>query len=341
MFKNDKAKKTVWVVSDGIPGHFTQSKGVLFALEHEFELDIHWIELKLKKSFLRRPMAWLLNSTIPAVEKINYFYQGVVLPQQAPDIVIGAGGNTSYAVAWLARAHGAKNIFCGSLRHLNETLFDAILVLEPDLPKPFISLPISAMPISQKTLAVHGEVWHAEHPEIQQKLWTMLIGGEGAGADYQAEDWKQLAREMNSLAKNNNIRWLISTSRRTGAEAEAILKAELNDHYIVDAVWWSEHPRKILHQFLAVSCAVFCGADSMSMMMESISAQRPLIIYSPEKFQPDAKFSNVLKRLESSALAKVVPINELAINDSFQALRPLEYEPSEKLAQLLKERLFS
>ena len=85
----------------------------------------------------------------------------------------------------------------------------------------------------------------------------------------------------------------------------------------------------------------FCGADSMSMMMESISAQRPLIIYSPEKFQPDAKFSNVLKRLESSALAKVVPINELAINDSFQALRPLEYEPSEKLAQLLKERLFS
>ena len=111
MTKNDKAKKTVWVVSDGIPGHFAQSKGVLFALEHEFELDIHWIELKLKKSFLRRPMAWLLKSTIPAVEKINYFYQGVVLPQRAPDIVIGAGGNTSYAVAWLARAYGAKKYF--------------------------------------------------------------------------------------------------------------------------------------------------------------------------------------------------------------------------------------
>ena len=63
-----------------------------------------------------------------------------------------------------------KNIFCGSLRHLNESLFDAILVLEPDMLKPFISLSVSAMPISQKTLAVHGEVWHAEHPEIQQKI---------------------------------------------------------------------------------------------------------------------------------------------------------------------------
>ena len=341
MLKSDKPKKVVWVVSDGVPGHFNQSKGVLFALEHEFELDIHWIELKLKKGFLRRPLAWLLNTAIPDVKKIAYFYNNIVLPQQKPDIVIGAGGNTSYAVAWLARAYNAKNIFSGSLRHLDEKLFDAILVLEPDMPKPFISLPVSAMSISQKTLAVQATIWHKDHPEIQRKLWTMLIGGDGAGAAYQSEDWIKLAQQMNMLAEHNDIQWLISTSRRTGAAAEAILKAKLNPQYIADAVWWSEEPRKILHQFLAVSCAVFCGADSMSMMMESISAQKPMIVYYPEKFHPDLKFSNVLERLQSNALAKVIPVTELAINDGLKTLRPLDYEPSEKLAQLLKERLFS
>ncbi|MGM7369990.1 ELM1/GtrOC1 family putative glycosyltransferase, partial [Acinetobacter baumannii] len=152
MHNQPKSKKTVWVVSDGVPGHFNQSKGVLFALERDFELDVHWIELTLKHKFYRRPLTWLLNCKIPKAEKIHQFYQGDVLPNARPDIVVGAGGNSAYAIVWLSKALGAKNIFCGSLRQLKAELFDAILVLEPDLPKPFISLPVSPMPLSQATL---------------------------------------------------------------------------------------------------------------------------------------------------------------------------------------------
>ncbi|WP_151708574.1 ELM1/GtrOC1 family putative glycosyltransferase [Acinetobacter brisouii] len=341
MHEQQKTKKTVWVISDGVPGHFNQSKGVLFALERDFELDVHWIELKLKHKFYRRPLTWLLNCKIPKAEKIHQFYQGDALPSGRPDIVVGAGGNSAYAIVWLSKAFGAKNIFCGSLRQLKAELFDAILVLEPDLPKPFISLPVSPMPLSQATLQQHGKQWHSEHPHVEQPLWTMLIGGDGAGAQYQQQDWVQLAKQMNLLARQHRIKWLLSTSRRTGQQAEKILQQYLNFECIADVVWWSEQPRSVLHQFLAVSTRVFCSADSMSMMMESVSAMRPVVIYLPEHWQPDEQFGNVLKRLEADHLIHISPIAQLSqIKDSEDKLKPLKYEPSEQLAKLLKERLF-
>jgi mitochondrial fission protein ELM1 len=220
MHNQPKIKKTVWVVSDGVPGHFNQSKGVLFALERDFELEVHWIELTLKHKLYRRPLTWLLNYKIPKAEKIDQFYQGDALPNARPDIVVGAGGNSAYAIVWLSKAFGAKNIFCGSLRQLKAELFDAILVLEPDLPKPFISLPVSPMPLSQATLQQHGKQWHSEHPHVEQQVWTMLIGGDGAGAQYQEQNWIQLAKQMNLLARQHQIKWLLSTSRRTGKQAE-------------------------------------------------------------------------------------------------------------------------
>ncbi|WP_051065280.1 hypothetical protein [Acinetobacter brisouii] len=46
---------------------------------------------------------------------------------------------------------------------------DTILVLEPDLPKPFISLLVSPIPLSQATLEqYHGKRWRSGHPHVEQ-----------------------------------------------------------------------------------------------------------------------------------------------------------------------------
>lgn len=92
---------------------------------------------------------------------------------------------------------------------------------------------------------------------------------------------------------------------------------------------------------LAVSTRAFCSADSMSMLMESVSAMRPVVAYLPEHWQPDEQFGNVLKRLEADHLIHISPIAQLSqIKDSEDKMKSLKYEPSEQLAKLLKERLF-
>ncbi|MFT4020741.1 MAG: ELM1/GtrOC1 family putative glycosyltransferase, partial [Acinetobacter sp.] len=325
--------------------HFNQSKGVLFALQQSpFDSsviwEVHWIELKLKHKFYRRLLAWLLNTFVPKAERVHLFYRGDALPHTNPDLVIGAGGNSAYAVVWLSRALKAKNIFCGSLRHLKAQLFDAILVLEPNMPPPFISLPVSPMPLNQAILKPQAEQWLQQHPHVEQPVWTMLIGGDGAGARYDAQDWQQLAKQMNFLARRHRIKWLLSTSRRTGQQAEKILQQYLNFECIADVVWWAEQPRPVLQQFLAVSDKVFCGADSMSMLMESISALRSVVVYHPVSWQPDEKFLNVLHRLEQDQLIAITETTALAKSlDHHVILKTLDAEPSEMLAKCLSQRL--
>lgn len=336
MLNTKREKKVIWVISDGVPGHFNQSKGVLFALEKLYFLDVHWLEIKLTKRWLRRPLGWMLNRKIPSLNLLPFFYCQIEQPATKPDIVIGAGGNSSFAVTWIARFYQAKSIFCGSLRKLNPNVFDAVLVLEPNLPAPYISLKVSPMALDQPKLKVLAEEWKGNK---QYPLYTMLIGGNGAGTQYATSDWNVLAEAMNSIAKRDNIRWLISTSRRTGRIAEQILKEKISSAYIDDAVWWSEQPRSILHHYLAVSSCIFCGADSMSMMMESIVARRKLILYSPEQNHADAKFKNVINRLEKDQLLKLITLENLKVVDGIDQLKTLEYDAVDILAHCLEKRL--
>ena len=80
----------------------------------------------------------------------------------------------------------------------------------------------------------------------------------------------------------------------------------------------------------------------MSMMMESLTAMRPLVVYHPAKFQPDEKFSQVLHRLSSERYINVRYLTQLSHSDAEDlTLKALEYSPSLQLAQYFEDRLFS
>jgi mitochondrial fission protein ELM1 len=327
--------KIVWVVSDGIAGHFNQSKGILLALDSQFNLEVHWLDLRLKRSFYRRMLSLLLNHFIPPIQYLSWFYQFNSLPVGQPDMVIGAGGKSAYAVAWLARAFQAKSIFSGSLRQLKSNLFDAILVLEPDLPPPFMSLQTSPMPINQQKLAEAAEAWWANHSSSKAKHWALLIGGDGAGAQYQPNDWQQLAEQLNALSEQYDVQWLISTSRRTGEVAEQILKQVVNPTFIDDAVWWSEEQRPAIAAFLGLSEVMFCTVDSMSMIMESVSAMRPVVVLEPAVFEPDDKYAAAIGRLEQQKRVQRLKFHHVAHHLAFSNLEIMTDEPSVKLGQRL------
>lgn len=338
---NTKTIKTVWVISDGIAGHFNQSKGVLLALEHVYELHVEWIDLYLKSGLYRRLLGALLNHTKLSLPWLNYFYDGR-LPSGQPDIVIGAGGKSSFAVAWLGQVFTAKTIFAGSLRHLKPNLFNAVLVLEALKHQPFISLQLAPMPITQARIKLQADAWVAEYGKPVKPVWAMLIGGDGAGATYSSADWQCLADQMNALAKLHNIQWLVTTSRRTGNLAELSLKQYLIPEVIAQAVWWHIQPKAVTQAYLSLSDIVFCTIDSMSMLMESISAMRPVITIQPENFIPDHNFQAAISRLAQQQLLLQAEIKELTHKtNNIYCLKPLELEPSIILAQHLTARLES
>lgn len=337
-------KKVVWVISDGVAGHYNQSKGCVLALEQLFEVQVEWVELTLRFGLLRKGLQYLLNQHGQiSLSVLQWCYQCTDWPQTAPDLVIGAGGKVMYAVAALARLHGVPSIFMGSLRGLNPALFHTVLVLE-QYPEPqYLTVETAPMPVSPQALSAAAEAWQAEHPTETGELWAMLIGGDGAGAHYSEQDWQQLAIAMNHLAQEHHIRWLITTSRRTGSAAEEMLKHTLYPDVVADQVWWSEAPRKVMAAFLGRAQLVCCTVESMSMLTEAIVAQRPVMGLIPQQFSPESAYQQALYRLMNRRWLATQPIDTWAAQHfaQQQQLKPMRQSALNQLAHQLNTRLMN
>lgn len=298
------AAKQVWVVSDGIPGHFNQSTGIVMALQRHQPCEVVWLDVKLRAGLWRRVLRWLLNATEQALPLawLSWFYRVDALPPGRPDMLVGAGGKASFALAWLARHYAAPAVFSGSLRGLQARHFGLILSIEPKhAGRNTLIVDIAPMPVDLAAQQQAGAALRSQLGLGAQPVWLLLIGGDGAGYRYQADDWQRLAQQVRDIANHQGVRWLISTSRRTGAEAEAILRAQLSD-VAADAVWWDSEPRKVLSAYLGAAEVVCCSADSLSMLTEAVASQRRVIAWQPAQAAPDDNYRAALQRLQQRGL---------------------------------------
>lgn len=340
--------RVVWVISDGIVGHYNQSKGVMLALHQLYNIEEHWVELKLRSGGTRSILRLLLNAfnaRLP-LGLLSLFYSGA-LPVQVPDLLVGAGGKSSFAVAWLAKQFRAQSIFTGSLRGLNPEFFSAVLVIDPESASQYITLETAPMPVTRAMLISAAAGWKKLHETIDPPMtasepvyWTLLIGGDGAGASYSEADWHNLALQINTIAAQQGIRWLITTSRRTGAAAEQILQANINPSFIADAVWWSMAGRPVMQEFLGLAEVVVCTVDSLSMLTEAVVAQKQVIAIQPALFKPNPRYQMALDRLVNAQRVLPLTIVELSSQLPLLAqLQPFEEEQVSLLADRLKSHL--
>ena len=334
--------RAVLVLSDGRPGHFNQAKGIVRALELIGPVDLEWAEVRLRFGFLRRPLKWLLNSFFRPLPLwlLRGFYRLPRLRHKRPDVIVSAGGKTSFLNAALARRHNARNIFAGSLRGLSAELFSAVLTLEP-IAGANSNLVVELAPtvIDPAEVRAAGEGYCRDKGLGDAPLWAMLIGGEGAGYGYTADDWRRLAKGMVALAETYRIKWLLTTSRRTGKEAEKILEGSLPEGILADAVWYGRDPRKVMTAFLGAAEVVFCTEDSLSMLTEAIAAGRPVISLAPKHSASDRRYTEALERLAGRKLLHRVALEQLgqaAIPQLSGELTPLRNSVATRLALQLE-----
>jgi len=336
----------VWVLSDNQPGHYNQSRGIVAALERVRPVRQHWLALQLRVGLARNPMRWLLNraATPPPVAALKLFYRMPDLPSPPCDVIVSAGGKTSFANAWLARHCGARNIFSGSLRRLAPRLFDTVLTLEPLVPAAannlVLDLPPSAIDVG--ALNSRGAALRAKHGLGERQVWTIMLGGNGAGYRYHDADWRQLALLLNRLAVAYGIRWLLVSSRRTGYASERLIKRWLDPAYLAAACWYHEGDADCIERFLGAAERVFVTEDSMTMLTEAIYSQRPVISLRPAQLQPTPRYADMIRRFADSGWLCRYAIDALSADtQALQAAHcsPLAVCPLQALSAELAQRL--
>jgi mitochondrial fission protein ELM1 len=334
-------KRVVWIISEGSPGHVSQSEGLVAALAAHIDLEKQVIETRPKFGGLMRMWVrrWMGPEGRGLSDRFLKKWLGCDFPTTRPDLIITSGGKAVFASRSLAVKTGAPLVFIGERKPYPSEWFHTVLTPSPfetgvnDVPIEMI--PTGMTPESVKSAAISWQ----ERPDGE--LWAMIIGGASASHNFTDADWQSLGSQMNVLAEKHGIRWLVSTSRRTGARAEGLIKRALDLNHVARAVWWAEKPEKKMAAFFGSAARVFVTQDSVTMVTEAVAAGQPVLVLRPEKtaFATDSFLPGYFKNLENRKRIVRVMISELADFDpgawSFEAkLVPIETE----LATLLLER---
>ena len=308
----------VLVLTDAKPGHVTQSQGLLHYLEKHFQIKSTELQVKPKIKIANRFFKKLLNSNNIYAERFFRWFYRFNLPQVlscTPDVIISTGGDTCGANALLAKKYRCKNLFLGSLRGYDPALFSAVLSTTPmSGVDNCIVLDVAPTLIDPQGLADAASRFLNNKKIVSDKpLWAMLIGGDGSGYQFSKEDYHSLARNMLALARKHDIRWLLTTSRRTGLANEQLLQMLLNDNNeIAYAVYFNEKPERVMQAYLGAGQKIFCTEDSTSMVSEAVVAQKPVITLRSETVAINKGHEAVIQRFANQHFIGRLTVDQLA-----------------------------
>ena len=288
----------VAILSDGRPGHFNQSKGVVNLISEDIDLEYTVFSSKLKLHFLRSPLklyqkflAKNLNKT--NAKKIIKIFQYVDLEDF--DLLISSGGNTIYHSAALSNLFKIKNIHVGSIKDINLANFEAHITTDAVINSPN-NIVTDLAPTRFK-------------PDVKEKSKSnkslFLLGGNGAGYLYDESDWKNLINNIKDFVETKNISPIIVTSRRTNKIHESLIFDEINTISDNASVWFHKTRENAdLNSIFRMVDVIYVSEDSATMTTEAISSGLPVFTIYPKSFSPSEKFNQQLKKYEAMKLIK-------------------------------------
>jgi mitochondrial fission protein ELM1 len=331
-------KRVVWIISEGSPGHISQSEGLVAALARQIDLESTIIETRPKLNGFARRLCRLLMGNRGLPDPFIKRWLRCVPPTSKPDLIVTSGGKAVFAARSLAVRTGAPLVFIGERKPYPSEWFHTVFTPSPfETGRNDVTLELIPTSISREDVIRAADAWHGKHAG---PLWTMILGGASESHRFTDADWSALASAMNELASKHGIRWLISTSRRTGAHVEAIVRGIIDPAAVVDAIWWSVKPEKRLLELLGAAERVFVTQDSITMITEAVASGLPTEVVRPTDvvFTSTSFLPSYLGRLEASGWIRRLMISCLATAD-FTLPSPVPTASVPDIASKLLDRL--
>lgn len=248
-----------WIITEGLAGTENQCIGVAEALG--LTPQIHRISL-------RQP--WKSLSPWLGFERAESFSPALPAPPW-PDLLLVSGRKSIAAARYIKRASQGKT-FCVYLQdpRIDPATFDLVIAPQHD--------PVAGDNVV-KTLAAPNRITPARlqeeaahFPDLQAMpapRIAVLIGGNSKAHRLTPFIVQQLCDQLKPLQDS----LMITTSRRTGAENEALLRQALSGHHIY---FWDHHGANPYFAMLGLADYILVTNDSASMLSEAASTGKPV-----------------------------------------------------------------
>ncbi|MEZ5924511.1 MAG: ELM1/GtrOC1 family putative glycosyltransferase [Hyphomicrobiaceae bacterium] len=337
-------KLCVLLLADDKPGHYHLAEGVIAAMARRRPVDVSRIEVRRHRVFPGRALAEALSSGLMSPAGVMRLAYGIrVEALGEADVIVSAGGDTIVPSAALAKAMGARNVFCGTLRRLPPEHFDLIISSyqsHAGLPRHLVSLKPNAMdPDAPERRRPQPPVFRHGYPVAA----GLLVGGDSGLFRYAAAEWSRLIAFLRATHEAGGTRWLISTSRRTSSEAaDAFAAFVAADPAVAEILDYRVAGPGTLPRLFARADAIVATEDSSTMISEAVSQRLAVVGVSPEQHSFKAEEAEYRALLKANDWCRFVPIAELTperFRDALAEIHPMRENHLDRLADALAEHL--
>ncbi|HYE01273.1 MAG TPA: mitochondrial fission ELM1 family protein [Alphaproteobacteria bacterium] len=259
---------TCWVVSDGKAGMENQCLGLAEAVG---------IEPVVKRVALRAPWRQLTPFLRLGLAHAADPARGDPVAPPWPDLLI-ASGRQSTAPALLARRASGGRTFTVYIQNpvVSPKLFDLVVVPRHDRLRGanVLSTRGALHRVTPARLAEAAGRAAARLGALPRPRLAVLIGGNNGVYTLTADRMREIAGQLAGLARQG-IGLMVTPSRRTGPENEAILRGALAG---TGAEVWDFQGENPYFAYLGSADAIAVTCDSVSMVSEAASTGKPVYV---------------------------------------------------------------
>lgn len=286
-------RREIVILSDGKAGHLRQSEAVSriargLLSDKDIIAKINIVEVKFKS----KPARFFFNICVTLSGK--YHCQGClgclkkfltedtyrILASLKPDIIISAGSSVAGVNFVLSRENLSVSVVILRPSILSTHRFNLVIMPQHDRPlrrKNLLAIEGALNLIDEKYLAEESARLISFKGLNKQGLYIgLLIGGESKKFSLSPKLMLDVAREVKSLADKIDAGILITTSRRTSLEVEAMIKREFKDYprLKVLIIANEENCPQAIGGILGLSSIIIASPESISMISEAVNSRK-------------------------------------------------------------------
>ena len=349
--------RTVLVLNDGKQGHLNQSLAVARDIQRArltqgYSLNdtkIVVVDVKYKSALARFALSLAASLSTWRFHGRTYHMKQCLergsyeqLIKTYAEFVVSCGSSLSPVNIFMARENNAKNvaimepnIFMGLKK------FSLALIPEHDNPparKNVVTTLLAPNLIDDESLRLGAEKIKARFKIADEECAGLLIGGDNPEFILSPEIIKRVIDEVVRFCEKNKLSLLVTTSRRTPKDIEALVKERLDNVSCAKLVIIANEGNfdGALNGIAALSKFMIVSGESISMVSEAVAAGKKPVIFELEKRADKAtKHEKVLRKLSGLGYIKISAPEKIA-----EALEGVKMDSVSLSALKDKEKIF-
>ncbi|MFH1778187.1 MAG: ELM1/GtrOC1 family putative glycosyltransferase [Candidatus Omnitrophota bacterium] len=318
-------QRDILLLSDRKPGHLRQSQSIVNLLKSDnMKVETNVVEIQYKNPVLRMfiTLCGLLSSRScqGCMRCLKFGLKGDAfnkLMKSYADVVVSAGASIAAVNRIISQENNAKNVIMMKPSFFPAGLYNLVIMPKHDHP-----------PRGKNIVTTEGAIILLPFEKYRQKLPMLrhrlnitkdriigvLIGGDTKKMRITAALVRKVLKDVKAAAIETDAEVLITTSRRTSAVVENIVREEMKDFKWCKMVVISNvnSDREVIPEILVLSDIIIVSGESVSMVSEAAASSAGVIAFRPVRLGfGTTKHEKFLTHLEKKGYIKIVSTDNI------------------------------